>query len=324
MNALYGGRYPLVSALSRPVIAEILAEVAGETGATTVAHGCTGKGNDQVRFEVGLAALAPDLKVLAPVRDWGMDRGQTIAYAEERGLPIETKKGSPYSIDENLWGRAIECGVLEDPWAAAPDDVYALTAEPKDSPGERDIEIGFDGGIPVSVDGETLTAAGVIEVVNKIAGAHGYGRIDMVEDRLVGIKSREIYEAPAALALITAHSDLESLVLERSLLREKRRLEAEWAQLVYEGLWFGPLRHAIEAFAATTYADVTGEVKLRFGFGSCTPVGRRSAYALYDHSLATYEGEDSFEHGDAAGFVRLWGLPTRTWARTRAGAGSSE
>jgi argininosuccinate synthase len=315
MNALYGGRYPLVSALSRPVIAEVLAAVARETGASTVAHGCTGKGNDQVRFEVGLGALAPDLKVLAPVRDWGMDRGQTIAYAEERGLPIETKKSSPYSIDENLWGRAIECGVLEDPWAAAPDDIYGLTSEPKDAPGERDVEIGFANGVPVAVDGETLSPAAVIEVVNKIAGTHGYGRIDMVEDRLVGIKSREIYEAPAALALIAAHSDLESLVLERSVLREKRRLEAQWAQLVYDGLWFGPLRVAIEAFAQTTYADVTGDVKLRFGHGTCDPIGRRSSLSLYDPSLATYEGEDTFEHGDAAGFVRLWGLPTHTWAR---------
>ena len=315
MNALYGGRYPLVSALSRPVIAEVLAEVAREAGATTVAHGCTGKGNDQVRFEVGLAALAPDLKVLAPVRDWGMDRPATIAYAEERGLPIETKKSSPYSIDENLWGRAIECGVLEDPWAAPPDDVYDLTAEPKDAPGERDVEVTFDSGVPVAVDGETLAPAALIEVVNKVAGAHGFGRIDMVEDRLVGIKSREIYEAPAAQALVAAHSDLESLVLERSVLREKRRLEATWTQLVYDGLWFGPLREAIEAFAATTYEDVTGDVKLRFGYGSCLPVGRRSEHALYDRSLATYEGEDTFDHGDAAGFVRLWGLPTHTWAR---------
>ena len=315
MNALYGGRYPLVSALSRPVIAEVLAEVAEETGATTVAHGCTGKGNDQVRFEVGLAALAPDLKVLAPVRDWGMDRPQTVTYAEERGLPIETTKSSPYSIDENLWGRAIECGVLEDPWAAPPDDVYELTSEPGESPGERDLEITFDSGVPVAVDGETLAPAALIEVVNKVAGAHGFGRIDMVEDRLVGIKSREIYEAPAALALIAAHSDLESLVLERSVLREKKRLEALWSQIVYDGLWFGPLRAAIEAFAETTYPDVTGDVKLRLGFGSCLPVGRRSQHALYDRSLATYEGEDTFDQSDAAGFVRLWGLPTHTWAR---------
>jgi argininosuccinate synthase len=315
MNALYQGRYPLVSALSRPLISEVLIEVARETGATAVAHGCTGKGNDQVRFEVSLAALAPDIEVLAPVRDWGMTRGDTIRFAQERSLPITTTKSSPYSVDENLWGRSIECGVLEDPWASPPDDIYEHTALPQGAPAEpREIEIAFEQGIPASVDGEALDPLNAIEVVGKAAGAFGYGRVDMIEDRLVGIKSREIYEAPAALTLITAHSDLESLTLERRVAREKRALEARWADLVYEGLWFSPLRVALDAFADATQEAVTGDVRLRLGPGSCTPVGRRSERSLYDHSLATYDEGDTFDQGDAAGFVRLWGLPTKRWS----------
>ena len=319
MNALYQGRYPLVSALSRPLIAQVLVEVARETGASAVAHGCTGKGNDQVRFEVALGALDPDLEVLAPVRDWGMGRDETIAYALERDLPIKTTKKSPYSVDENLWGRSIECGVLEDPWAAPPEDIYELTQDPTAAAAAgTEIELHFDAGVPTMLDGESLAPVHLIEAADKVAGSFGFGRIDMVEDRLVGIKSREIYEAPAALTLINAHKDLESLTLERSYAIEKRKLEATWAQLVYEGLWFSPLREAIDAFASAAEETVTGDVRLRLGPGSCFPVGRRSPHALYDHSLATYDIGDTFRHEDAAGFVKLWGLPTKQWSKTRA------
>ena len=315
MNALYQGRYPLVSALSRPLISQVLIEAARESGAEAVAHGCTGKGNDQVRFEVSLTALAPEIEVLAPVRDWGMGRDDTIEYAKERDLPITTTKSSPYSIDENLWGRSIECGVLEDPWTSPPEDVYGLTTDPSQAPAPRDVEIGFEGGAPISVDGEHLEPVMAIEVLGKLAGSYGFGRIDMVEDRLVGIKSREIYEAPAAMALITAHRDLEGLVLERGYAREKRRLESLWSDLVYEGNWFSPLREGIEAFAAVAAPHVTGEVKLRMLPGGCISVGRKAQASLYDHSLATYEEGDAFEHADAAGFIRLWGLPLKKWAQ---------
>ena len=319
MNALYQGRYPLVSALSRPLISKVLVEAAAETGAAAVAHGCTGKGNDQVRFEVALGALAPDLEVLAPVRDWGMGRDDTIAYALERDLPISTTKSSPYSIDENVWGRSIECGVLEDPWHAPPADVYELTQDPATAPaGGAEIEISFEAGVPVALDGESLTPLNLIESVGKVAGSHGIGRIDMIEDRLIGIKSREVYEAPAALTLIAAHADLEALTLERGYAREKKRLEATWTQLVYEGLWFSPLREAIDAFATTCAPWVSGDVRLRMASGSCLPVGRRSDSALYDHGLATYDQGDTFRHEDAAGFVKLWGLPTKEWAKKRA------
>ncbi|MDQ3986106.1 MAG: argininosuccinate synthase [Actinomycetota bacterium] len=316
MNALYQSKYPLVSALSRPLIAEALVEAASDLDADAVAHGCTGKGNDQVRFEVSLGALAPDLEVLAPVRDWDMDRAAAIDYARRRDLPIETDKSSPYSIDENLWGRSIECGVLEDPWEQAPRDVFALTSDPEGASGTAEIVVGFEKSLPVTLDGETLEPAALIQALTKIAGSFGFGRVDMVEDRLVGIKSREIYEAPAALALTTAHRDLEELTLERSLLREKRRLEDKWTELVYEGLWFSPLRGAIEAFASVTEPCVTGEVRLRLGPGSCAAVGRRSPYSLYSKTLATYDEQDAFNHEDAAGFVRLWGLPARRWAET--------
>ncbi|MFP5351193.1 MAG: argininosuccinate synthase [Actinomycetota bacterium] len=316
MNALYQGRYPLVSALSRPLISEILVEVAKETGATAVAHGCTGKGNDQVRFEVALGALAPDIEVLAPVRDWGMNRDDTIRYALERDLPITTTKSSPYSIDENIWGRSIECGILEDPWAAPPEDIYELTENPASVPAGGDVEITFSEGVPVALNGESVSPVHLVEAIGKIAGSFGFGRIDTVEDRLVGIKSREIYEAPAALALITAHADLESLTLERAFSREKRRLDSVWADLVYEGLWFSPLREGIEAFAASCSHAVTGDVRLTFGPGWCRPSGRRAPKALYDHGLATYDEGDTFRHEDSAGFVRLWGLPTKQWSKT--------
>lgn len=314
MNALYQGRYPLVSALSRPLISQILIEVAEEVGAEAVAHGCTGKGNDQVRFEVSLSSLAPDVEVLAPVRDWGMSREETIRYAEERSLPVTTTKSSPYSIDENLWGRSIECGVLEDPWASPPSDIFELTND-SSVPDPREVEISFASGIPVGVDGTSLPPRAAIARIGEIAGSYGFGRVDLVEDRLVGIKSREIYEAPAALALIAAHADLESMTLERAVSREKRRLDQKWADLVYEGLWFSPLREAIDAFAETTQQHVTGDVRVRFSHGACLPTARRSPLALYERSLATYDDDDRFEHGDAAGFVKLWGLPASQWAK---------
>ena len=316
MNALYQGRYPLVSALSRPLISSILIDVAKETGADAVAHGCTGKGNDQVRFEVSLSALAPGIEVLAPVRDWGMTRADTIAYAQERNLPITTTKSSPYSIDENLWGRSIECGILEDPWAAAPEDVFGLTSSPSDAPSEpTEIEISFEAGIPVAIDGEMLSPVALVQTLEKKVGQYGFGRIDLVEDRLVGIKSREIYEAPAALALIAAHSDLEAMTLERAVAREKRSLDSRWADLVYEGLWFSPLREAIDAFAATTEPYVTGDVRLRLTPGGCLPVARRSSTSLYDTALATYDEGDTFDQSQAAGFVKLWGLSAVTHAQ---------
>jgi argininosuccinate synthase len=321
MNALYQGKYSLVSALSRPLIASVLVEVARETNATVVAHGCTGKGNDQVRFEVSLSALAPDLVVLAPVRDWYMSRDETIGYAHAHDLPITTTRGSPYSIDENLWGRSIECGELEDAWVSPPEPVYELTSNPASAQGAADVIIGFDHGVPVSVDGEMLDVQGVIEVVGKTAGAYGFGRVDMVEDRLIGIKSREIYETPGALALITAHRDLESITLERAASRYKRRLEEDWATIVYEGLWYSPLREALTAFAEATQAAVVGDVRLRFTPGGCHVTGRRSPHSLYDRALATYGSGDVFDHTDAPGFIRLWGLPAKRWATVHGAGG---
>jgi argininosuccinate synthase len=318
VNALYMGKYPLVSSLSRPLIVRHLVRVARELGATAVAHGCTGKGNDQVRFEVSAAALAPDIEVLAPVRDAGLTRDAAIAYAEERGIPIPVTKTSPYSIDENLWGRTIECGVLEDPWVAPPADAYAWTRDVADAPGEPEIlEVGFDAGVPVSIDG---VASGLVEVfaaVAERAGAHGIGRVDMIEDRLVGIKSREIYEVPGALTLIQAHRDLEDLTLERSVAAFKRGVEQTYAELVYNGLWYSPLRRALDAFIDATQRAVTGDVRLRLHKGTAVVEGRRSPQALYSHALATYESGDLFDHSAAAGFTKLWGLPVKVWAETQ-------
>ena len=311
-NALYEGKYPLVSSLSRPVIAKHLVVAARRFGADAVAHGCTGKGNDQVRFEVSTRALAPDLEVIAPVRVWGMTREDCIAYAAKYEIPITASKEKLYSIDENLWGRAIECGVMEDPWAAPPDDVYALT-RPTGAP-PTEIVIAFEQGVPVAVDGRALPLVELVASVAATAGAYGYGRIDMVENRRVGIKSRETYECPGALALITAHRDLEDLTLERDLHHEKARLEPRWAELVYDGLWFSPLKDALDAFVSSSQRHVTGEVRLRCEAGQCHPVGRRSPVSLYDYGLATYDAADAFRHSDAEGFVRLWGLGVQTWA----------
>jgi len=311
-NALYEGKYPLVSSLSRPIIARHLVAAARAHGATAVAHGCTGKGNDQVRFEVSSRALAPDLEVVAPVRVWGMTREDCIAYAAKHAIPLSVSKEKLYSIDENLWGRAIECGVMEDPWVSPPEDVYALTVPTASEPTE--FVVAFEQGVPVSVDGEHLPLHQLIDRVGTTVGAYGYGRLDMVENRRVGIKSRETYECPGALALITAHRDLEDLTLERDVHHEKARLEPRWAELVYDGLWFSPLKEALDAFVASTQRHVTGEVRLRCEPGRCFPVGRRSPVSLYDYGLATYDAADSFRHADAEGFVRLWGLGVQTWA----------
>ena len=314
-NARYMGRYPLVSALSRPLIVAHLARAARDTGATAVAHGCTGKGNDQVRFEVGLGALAPELRVLAPVRDSGMSRDKAIAFAEERGLPIDVSKRSPYSVDQNLWGRAVETGFLEDPWNAPVEDLYSYTSDPA-APREPDeLTLTFADGVPVAVDGRALSPLALIQELNARAGAQGVGRLDMVEDRLVGIKSREVYECPGALALIAAHVELESLTVERDLARFKHSVEQRWAELVYDGLWFSPLRRALDAFLADASRHVSGEVRLVLHGGRATPTGRRSDASLYDYGLATYDSDDTFDQSLAKGFVDLWGLPSRIAAK---------
>ncbi|MGZ8753046.1 MAG: argininosuccinate synthase [Acidimicrobiia bacterium] len=315
-NALYEGKYPLVSALSRPVIARHLVAAAREFSADAVAHGCTGKGNDQVRFEVSVRALAPDLEVLAPVRMWGFTRRDSIEYAARHAIPITVTEEKPYSVDENLVGRAIECGAMEDPWVAPPVDVYTITAPVADAPTEpREFVVGFDRGVPVTLDGVPTPLHEMITELNGVIGVYGYGRIDMVENRRVGIKSRETYECPAALALIVAHQDLEAITQERDVMREKARLEPRYADLVYDGLWFSPLRDALDAFVDSTQRHVTGEVRMRLEPGRCFAAGRRAERSLYDYELATYDADDSFRHEDAAGFVRLWGLSVETWAR---------
>lgn len=316
-NALYEGRYPLVSALSRPLIARRLVRLARERGAVAVAHGCTGKGNDQVRFESSIAALAPDLEIVAPIRETGMQRDQALAYAKAHDIPVVATASKPYSVDENLWGRAIESGVLEDPWAEPPrKDVYEMTIDPDEAPtAPDDVVVGFESGTPVTIDGNAMGPVALVEEMNVRAGRSGVGRIDMIENRLVGIKSREVYEVPGALALIQAHQDLEGMVLERDVARFKRGVAERYADLTYNGLWFSPLRTALDAFVDATQRHVTGEVKLRLWKGSALPVGRRSPYGLYDTSLATYgSAEDAFRHADAAGFIRLWSLPLRVWA----------
>ena len=310
-NALYMDRYPLVSALSRPLIAGHLARVALETGASMVAHGCTGKGNDQVRFEAGLAALAPDVRVFAPVRDSGMTRDKAIAFASAKGLPIDVTSRSPYSIDQNVWGRSCETGHLEDIWNAPQPEVYGYTSDPAAGLPAEEVVISFAGGLPVAVDGEPLSALQIITRLNERAGAHGIGRIDMVEDRLVGIKSREIYEAPAAMVLIAAHSELESECMERDLARFKRQAEQRWTELVYDGLWFSPLKQALDAFMTEASRQVTGDVRLTLHGGRAVVTGRRSPAALYDYSLATYDTGDVFDQQLAKGFIELFGLPAK-------------
>jgi argininosuccinate synthase len=310
-NALYMDRYPLVSALSRPLIVKHLARVAKETGASLVAHGCTGKGNDQVRFEVGLAALAPDVVCTAPVRDSDMTRDKAIAFAAEKELPINVTSRSPYSIDQNLWGRSCETGHLEDIWEAPHDDVWGYTDDPAAGKPAEEITISFEAGLPVALDGTPLSPLAMITELNALAGAHGIGRIDMVEDRLIGIKSREIYEAPGAMTLIAAHSELESVCLERDLARFKRQVEQRWTELVYDGLWYSPLKQALDAFLAQASAQVTGDVRVRLQGGRAVVTGRRSPAALYDYTLATYDTGDMFDQSLAKGFVELWGLPSK-------------
>jgi argininosuccinate synthase len=310
-NALYMDRYPLVSALSRPLIVRHLVAAARTHGGTIVSHGCTGKGNDQVRFEVGLGALAPDLKVVAPARDFAWTREKAIAYAEERGLPIDVTRKSPYSIDQNLWGRAVETGFLEDIWNAPIEDLYSYTSDPTVPRDADEVVITFDAGVPVAIDGEAVTPFRAIAELNRRAGAHGVGRLDMVEDRLVGIKSREVYEAPGAIALITAHQELENVTVERDVARFKRGVDQRWGELVYDGLWFSPLKKALDAFIAETQNHVSGEVRLVLAGGRATVTGRRSQASLYDFSLATYDEGDMFDQSLAKGFVDLWGLPSR-------------
>lgn len=316
-NALYMGKYPLVSALSRPLIVKHLVRTARETGASAVAHGCTGKGNDQVRFEVGTMCLAPELETLAPIREWGLTRDASIKWAQERNIPIPVKSSSsPYSIDENAWGRTAECGILEDPWAAPPEEVFERTVSAKNAPDDaEEMIITFEAGVPVAVDGKQMPLSTLVDEVDRRAGAHGVGRIDMIEDRLVGIKSREIYECPGAMTLIMAHRDLEDLCLEQELADHKRSEEGTYAKLIYNGLWWGPLKRGLDAFMEEANKYVNGEVRMELFKGSATVVGRRSERSgLYNFDLATYDTGDQFDQTLAEGFVKLWGLPLKTWA----------
>jgi len=310
-NALYMDRYPLLSSLSRPLIVKHLVEAAKRYGGTVVSHGCTGKGNDQVRFEVGIGALAPDLKIVAPARDFAWTRDKAIALAEEKGLPIDVSHKSPYSIDQNLWGRAVETGFLEDIWNAPIEDLYSYTANPAEPREADEVVITFDAGVPVALDGETVTPFQAIAELNRRAGAQGVGRLDMVEDRLVGIKSREVYEAPGAIALITAHQELEAVTVERDLARFKKSVDQRWAELVYDGLWFSPLKYALDTFVADTQKYVSGDVRMTLHGGRAVVTGRRSETSLYDFNLATYDTGDTFDQSLAKGFVQLWGLPSR-------------
>ncbi|GGQ76649.1 MULTISPECIES: argininosuccinate synthase [Kitasatospora] len=314
-NALYQGQYPLVSALSRPVIVKHLVAAAQKHGATTVAHGCTGKGNDQVRFEVGIQSLAPNLKCIAPVRDYAMTRDKAIAFAEAKNLPIVTTKKNPYSIDQNVFGRAVETGFLEDIWNAPIEDVYEYTQNPA-TPREADeVVITFDAGVPVAIDGRKVSVLQAIEELNKRAGAQGIGRLDMVEDRLVGIKSREIYEAPGAIALITAHQALENVTVERELARYKRQVEQRWAELVYDGLWFSPLKRALDGFVNEANQAVSGEIRMVLHGGRAVVNGRKSDQSLYDFNLATYDTGDTFDQSMSKGFIEIFGMSSKIAAR---------
>jgi argininosuccinate synthase len=314
-NALYQGQYPLVSALSRPAIVKHLVAAAKKHGATTVAHGCTGKGNDQVRFEVGIQSLAPELRCIAPVRDYAMTRDKAIAFAEAKNLPIVTTKKNPYSIDQNVFGRAVETGFLEDIWNAPIEDVYEYTQNPA-TPREADeVVVTFEAGVPVAIDGRKVTVLQAIEELNKRAGAQGVGRLDMVEDRLVGIKSREIYEAPGAIALITAHQALENITVERELARYKRQVEQRWAELVYDGLWFSPLKRALDGFLNEANEVVSGDIRMVLHGGRAVVNGRKSDQSLYDFNLATYDTGDTFDQSMSKGFIEIFGLSSKIAAR---------
>ena len=318
-NALYENKYPLLSALSRPVISKHLVRIAHEHGAKYIAHGCTGKGNDQVRFETSVWLLDPSLKIIAPVREWPFKtRPEEIEWAAEHGVDVPVTNAKPYSIDDNLWGRAIECGVLEDPWNEPPEDIYTMTDSPENAPDQPEYtEIEFEAGIPVALDGQKMSYIDIIYKLNEIAGRNGYGRIDMIENRLVGVKSRECYEQPAALALITAHKALEDMCLEREVLHYKLGIEQKWAECVYYGQWFAPLKSALDAFIADTQDAVTGLVRVKFYKGTCVVVGRKSDYSLYDYALATYDKEDQFDHEASAGFIELFALPAKVCAENR-------
>jgi argininosuccinate synthase len=318
-GAIYEGNYPLATALARPLIARLLVEVARAEGAIAVAHGCTGKGNDQVRFDVSINTLAPDLKIIAPVREWSMTRDSEIAYANEHAIPINVSIANPYSVDQNLWGRSVECGVLEDPWAEPPEDVFAWTANPD---GDEHIEptyleIMFQHGIPLALNGEDMDGVLLVETLNKLAGKYGIGRIDHIENRLVGIKSREVYEAPAGVVLHTAHQALESLTLGRDQARFKEVVAAEYARLIYNGQWYSALHQDLAAYVQSTQRFVSGTVRVKLSRGHCAVVGRRSEHSLYNHSLATYDSGDQFDHNAALGFIKLWSLPLATQAQAQ-------
>ena len=321
-NAVYQGAYPLATALARPLLAQLLVEVAQKEGADAVAHGCTGKGNDQVRFDIAVHALDPGLEVVAPMRvGMGLTRDQSIDYANARGIEVPITKASPYSIDVNLWGRSCETGVLEDPWVTPPVDAYAWTVAPSDAPDPVDVVIGFEGGIPVSIDGEMLSGVALVEQLHDLGCAHGVGRIDHVEDRLVGIKSREIYEAPAAVILHTAHRALEGLVLSKEQLRFNRLVADELAQIIYDGLWFSALSRDLRTYALSSQRVVSGEVRMRLDHGRASVVGRRSPLSLYDKNLATYDDGDAFDHASAVGFIEIFGLPLRVEAARHGAVG---
>ncbi|MDO5023805.1 argininosuccinate synthase [Slackia piriformis] len=315
-NGLYENSYPLLSALSRPLLSKHMVEVAHAFGAKYVAHGCTGKGNDQVRFETSIKALDPSIEIIAPVREWNLhSREEEMEWAKTHGVPVPTTKKSPYSIDDNLWGRAIECGVLEDPWCEPPAGIWTLTADAQSAPDQPEyLEIGFESGVPCSLNGEEMGLVDMIKAINVKAGLHGCGRLDMVENRLVGVKSRECYEVPAAQVIINAHKALETLCLDRETQHYKFGIEQKWATAVYEGLWYSPLKEALDSFCASTQACVTGTVKVKLYKGSSTVVGRKSPYSLYDFGLASYGAQDTFDHEAAKGFIQLHGLPTTVWS----------
>ncbi len=318
-NAMFEQKYPLVSALSRPLISKHLVDIAHKTGAKYIAHGCTGKGNDQVRFETSIKALDPDIEIIAPVREWDLKtRNEEMDWAAAHGVEVPTSKENPYSIDDNLWGRAIECGVLENPWNMPPTDIYTMTVHPEEAPDQATfVEVSFNAGIPCALDGEEMSYWQIIEKMNQIAGSNGFGRIDMIENRMIGVKSRECYEAPGALSLIAAHRALEEMCLEREVMRYKYHVELDWATLVYNGQWFSPLKAALDAFLKQTQKCVTGTIRLKFYKGTCTVVGRKSDFSLYDYGLATYDSADTFNHAAAKGFIELYSLSTTTWSANR-------
>ena len=324
-NAIYEKQYPLATALGRPLITKLLVDTAMKEGAVAVAHGSTGKGNDQVRFDVSVAALAPKLKIIAPAREWGMTREETIAYAEKYGIPIPVKAASPYSIDENLWGRSIECGVLEDPWVEPPEEVFAWTKSPAASPDKPEyLEIGFEEGIPVSLNSKKLDGVALIQQLNQLAGKHGVGRVDHVESRLVGIKSREIYESPAATVLLKAHQAMEAMTLSHQQLRFNEKISSEYADIIYNGLWFTQLRRDLAAYVDRAQKHVTGTIRVKLYKGNCIVVGRKSPVSLYDYGLATYDKGDVFDQSASLGFIHIFGLPTKVQARVQGNGGGKK